>query len=349
MTARWIAIAASFVAPLVAGEGTPPPVIRSAALDAVRPYFIPTHPRVTTTVRFPKEIGAPDGSVAVFAEDAAKAGRAEYLVTWQPGESYFTVTPLRRAGMANLNVPYRGSTYVLYFYPVDDPLDAAAAVTLEESVGTARSGTGAGLPVPAEMPPKATLATEVRRELGPPETTAVDATPARLLGFLDRLKLIHATAPGPPLDALAAVMNVQIALSREEAGAGYAADTAAASELIRGVNDYGWYQLILLRAVRDRRLNCIGFICLVRNTSDRVLAFDVNSFGARAGAEYFVQRVSDAAAIVQPHDQVPAYFVVQPGRNSPLLASNAWRISIDLLSPRLNPGAAIARTFANSP
>jgi hypothetical protein len=170
-----------------------------------------------------------------------------------------------------------------------------------------------------------------------------------LLGFLDRLKLIHATAPGPPLDALAAVMNVQIALSREEAGAGYAADTAAASELIRGVNDYGWYQLILLRAVRDRRLNCIGFICLVRNTSDRVLAFDVNSFGARAGAEYFVQRVSDAAAIVQPHDQVPAYFVVQPGRNSPLLASNAWRISIDLLSPRLNPGAAIARTFANSP
>ena len=113
-----------------------------------------------------------------------------------------------------------------------------------------------------------------------------------------------------------------------------------------GLNDAGWYQIALLRAVREPRLNCIGFICLVRNTSPHVLAFDVNSFGARAGAEYLPQRISDASPILKPGEQGPAYFVVQLRNNSPLLATNEWRISMDLVSPHLNPGAAVSRGFA---
>jgi hypothetical protein len=318
-------------------------------LNPSRPYFIPTHPRVTTTVRFPREIGAPDGSVAVFAEDAEKAATAEYLVSWQQGESYFTITPLRSARMANLNVPYQGNTYVLYFYPVDDPLNAAASVTLGEGTGSAT----VAAPVASGIaPPPAASPTEnaVQRASAPPESPFVAATPSRLLGLLDRLKLIHATEPGARLTALTQSMGVQLAFSREDVAAVQSRDLALNdTDLIAGLNDYGWYQVVLLRAVRDRRLNCIGFICLVRNTSDRVLAFDVNSFGARAGAEYLMQKVSDATPILQPHEQAPAYFIVEPPRNSPLQAANAWRISVDLLSPCPNPGAVIASGFAATP
>ncbi len=320
-------------------------VIQTITLNTTRPYFIPTHPRVTTTIRFPDEIGAPDGSVVVFTEDAAKAGTAEYLVTWQAGDSYLTITPLKAAAMANLNVPYHGRTCVFYFYAVSDPLKAVASVNLVDN-----EATPAAKP-PPQTAPSSAAAAAVTRETAPPETDFVATTPARLIGFLDRLKLLHAAALGPELAGLADAMHVEVAVSREELLAGRkdrsadALPLGVAGEISRGVTDDGLFQIVLLRAVRDRRLNCIGFVCLVRNTSDQELTFDVNSFGARAGAEYLAQRISDATPILKPSEQRPAYFIVQPGPHTPLDAVNDWRITLDLVAPRLNPGAAIARGF----
>lgn len=327
----------------------PASVIQSVELNAARPYFVPTHPRVTTTVRFPGEIGPPDGAVTVFTEDAAKAA-GEYLVTWQQGDAYFTLTPLREAQMANLNVPYQGSTYVFYFYPVSDPLTAIASVNLvgagekppplAPAAGTPRSTNPSSPPQPA-----------VTRQSVAPAPETVPATPARLVGFLDRLKLLHATTPGPTLTALGLAMGVQIARTREDQPVVAGGTTPPADDAIglaSGMNDAGLYQIILLRAVRDPRINCVGFICLVRNTSNQVLAFDVNSFGARAGAEYLMQRVSDAVPLLKPGEQAPAYFIVAPPGSSPLRADNAWRISADLVSPRVNPGAGISRGFSGA-
>lgn len=323
-----------------------PAVIQTAELNPARPYFVPTHPRVTTTIRFPKEIGAPDGSVALFTEDAAKQS-GEYLITWQQGDRYFTVTPLKEAQMANLNVPYEGETYVFYFYQVTEQLKAVASVNLiaPSAVNTAAARPPGAAPVASSA--------EVKKQSTPPEDPYVAPTAARLVGFLDRLKLIHATAIGPELAELAKTMQVDIAASPEGlAGAkkdlqGQPCVEGLSGEISHGLNDAGLFQIILLRAVRDRRTNCIGFICLVRNTSDQVLAFDVNSFGARAGAEYLSQRVSDVPAILKPGEQSPAYFVVHAGRNAPLTAANEWKISVDLVSPRLNPGAAIAQRFVS--
>jgi hypothetical protein len=319
-------------------------VIQTAVLDAGRPYFVPTHPRVTTTIRFPKGIGAPDGAVTVFTEDAAHQP-GEYLITWQQGDAYFTILPLKVAPMANLNVPFQGQTYVFYLYQVADQLRATASVNLV-------SQTAPTLTRPANTPGAATTGAsanppaEVARLPAPPETPYVAATPARLVGFLDRLKLIHGTAFGPELGALSEAMGVQIAVAPEERRP-TSSSVAGIAELASGLNDAGLYQIVLLRAVRDRRLNCLGFICLIRNTSKEVLAFDVNSFGARVGAEYLGQRISDATAILKPGEQAPAYFVVQPDRNTPLQAANAWRLSVELVSPRLNPGAGIARAFTH--
>lgn len=248
--------------------------------------------------------------------------------------------------MANLNVPFDGQTYVFFFYPVSDPLKAAAVVNVGGAGKTTAAGTKAPESTELSGPPEM-----VARQNTAPATPFVPLTPARLVGFLDRLKLIHATPAGPGLASMVKAMNVQVAVGRDElreAGAD-AVDGSLADEnmgeLNRSVNARGLYEIILLRAVRDRRLNCVGFICLIHNTSNQALVFDVNSFGARAGAEYLSQRVSDAKPTLAPNEQAPAYFVVQPDRNTPLTATNDWRISVDLVSPRLNPGAAIAGGF----
>ncbi|HVU35286.1 MAG TPA: hypothetical protein VHE61_17755 [Opitutaceae bacterium] len=330
-------------------DGAPPAAVQNVPLDAARPYFVPTHPRVMTTIRFPREIGAPEGAVSIFTEDAT-AAPGEYLVSWQPGDPYFTVAPLTSAGMANLNVPYQGRTYVLYFYPVTDPLGAVAVVNLLET------GPVSAAPVPGDdtrptgAARQAPTAGQVVKRSTPLPDPSVPATPARLVGFLDRLKLIHATPPGPALAAMAKAMDVQIAIAQDPDDA---TPTAAANDdPVRRVrarpNDGGLFKILLLRTVRDRRLNCLGFVCLVLNTSDQVLAFDIGSFGARAGAAYLVQRISDAEPILKPGAQSPAYFVVQAPPNAPLLADNDWKLSVDLVSPRLNPGAMIARGFARS-
>lgn len=181
-----------------------------------------------------------------------------------------------------------------------------------------------------------------------PASEYVPATPARLMGFLDRLKLLHATPPGPALDELTRAMRVEVAATSEALArpSGDPPDaslrTGLVAELGSGLNDAGVFQLILLRAVRDVRTGCIGFICLVRNTSTQVLAFDVNSFGARAGAEYLAQRISDATPILKPDEQSPAYFIVQPPPSRPLLADNPWRLSVDLVSPRFDAASALA-------
>ena len=124
-----------------AGSG----VIQVVALDATRPLFVPTHPRVTTTIRFPGEIGVSDGQG--FTEDPAKEitagnGRltSEYHIQWTQGDAYFTVVPLASAGTRNLNVPYQGNTYVLYFYPVEKQFQAVALLNLVE--GEAESNRG---------------------------------------------------------------------------------------------------------------------------------------------------------------------------------------------------------------
>jgi hypothetical protein len=349
MKARWLRFVFFVLPPIVvAAQVTDVSgVIQTVELNAGKPYFIPTHPRVTTTIRFPNEIGAPEGRG--FTEDETKQP-GEYVVSWGTGDSYFTVTPLEGARMANLNVPYQGATYVFYFYQASEQFKAVASVCLSdrkpEPKADPKDSRGAKPKLGETLPQE-----EVRRQSELPAEEYVEPTPARLLGLIDKLKVIHAQPVGPALAATAQAMKLEVAISREELNAGGKdpADSpimeGLAGVIPSGVNDGGLYQLILLRAVRDRRMNCIGFVLLVRNASAQPIAFDVSSFGARAGALYLTQCLSDAPAIFAPGEQKEAYFVVRLPRAEPLRAANDWRISVDLVSPRLNPGAAIARGF----
>jgi hypothetical protein len=338
-----------------AGSG----IIQVVALDATKPLFVPTHPRVTTTIRFPGEIGVSDGQG--FTEDPAKEitsgnGRliSEYHIQWTQGDSYFTVVPLAGAGTRNLNVPYQGNTYVLYFYPVEKQFQAVALLNLVEGeAGSKRGIKDAGAGQSGGCEATAMNSSTVKRLTTLPASPYVPITPARLLGFMDRLKLIHATPPGPELAGMAQAMDVEVALSRAELDARPPAAPHAAPDLVGvagvipgGVTDNGLFQCVLLRAVRDNKLNCVGFILLLRNLTDQAIAFDVASFAARSGAASLGQILSDAPAILAPHEEKEAYFIVCLERSNPMRAGNAWTITVDLLSPRLNPGAAIARRYA---
>lgn len=310
-------------------------VIQHAVLDETRPYFVATHPRVTTTIRFPRAIEPPEGAVGVFGEDA-RVSSTEYVISWQPGDSFFTLVAGRDAKLANLNVPFEGRTFVFYFYPATDPLKAVAAVNLTFGTETRdRPRTG---PDPSSARPREA----VQRASEPPKRSLAAATPNRLMGLLDRMKLVHATKEGPQLEALARAMALEIVVC------GPAAATSLA-RLSTPVTDAGWYQLLLLRVVRDPRVNAIGFIGLLRNVSGQTLVFDPASFGVRAGTSYYSQRISDAPAVLPPGAQSPVYFVIQPGAATPLSLANAWRVSVDLLSPAMNPGAALLREFAHPP
>jgi len=333
----------SLMAP--AGSG----IIQTITLDPTKPLFVPTHARVTTTIRFPSEIGVIDGQG--ITEDPMKEiadhGRltSEYHVAWTKEDSFFTVIPLDGAGTRNLNVTYGGNTYVFYLYPVEKQFQAVALLNL--TGGEKDTEQGGRLPGTAEA--SASEATAVKRLPAPPVSPYVAITPARLLGFMDRLKMIHAIQPGAELAGVSQAMNVDVAISRAELDSSpkAAANTIGIAGVIpNGVTDNGLFQCVLLRVVRDNRLNCLGFVLLLRNLSDQAIAFDVASFAARCGAARLGQVLSDAPAILAPQETKEAYFIAQLERTNPMRASNSWKITVDLLSPMLNPGAAIARRYA---
>lgn len=299
--------------------------IQNAALDPAQPLFVPTHPRVTTTVCFPSSIGAPDGRG--FTEDEQKQA-GEYLVSWTRGDAYFTLTPLAGAGALNLNVPYKGRIFVLYFYPVERQAAALACLNLSEGAADSKGG---GPVVRSEKAP-------------PPEAAPV--SPAQTLGLIDRIKLLRAAAKGgsgagiAKSFGLSVVVNPRLFSEEEAKISGFGALAAS------GSLDFGLFAVDVLLAARDEKKSSLGFCVRLSNKCQEEVFFDVASFSARAGSLYLPQFLSDAPPSLKPGESREAYFVVrEPTRNPPTLADD-WRVAVDLLKPRLAPGAAAVRDFS---
>lgn len=316
-------------------------VIRTVALDPAKPLLIPTHPRVATTIRFPGAVGAPFGKG--FTEDPSTMP-GEYCISWSEGERYMTITPLDGAGAVNLNVPYKDSIYVLYFYPVEVQTQALACLNLVEQKAPEAGQVVAQGPVESRAMP---APAKIEKLDVVPESQYIAPTASRLMGLLDKVKLLHGTASGSVLAGMCDTMQIDLAVSSAETQATPRMSMQGVKGVVQhAINDAGLYQIILVRAMRDRRMNCVGFACIIRNTSPQELAFDVNSFVARSGTFALNSVLADAPAIVKPGEQRTAYFIVQPPKTYPVQAVNEWRISADLVSPRLNPGAAIVNQYA---
>src|SRR3569833_123005 len=319
-----------------------PTGIRHAELNPDVPIFVPVHPRIATTISFPRAIGEPLGTGFIDAENLPKTAdansktaanaRGEYVIDYEQGDAFFTVQPTARSELLNLNIPFEGATIVFYFYPVQSPLSALASLILQDKPIAA--ATARAKPHSASAPPAVPdLATEsptdrIQKTDALPPSQLVPATPGRLDGFLRKLRMVHAAQRGPELDELAKALNVTISISTAEA--------ASSTAIIHPVSDAGLYQLVLLRSVRDSALDAVGFVVLMRNTSDQPLVFDPRTFSARCGAALYTARVIDAPATLKPHETEAAYFAIVgagDGRPGYLEADNDWKISVALVSP----------------
>jgi len=274
--------------------------VQAAVLDASQPLFVPTHARVTTTLRFPGPIGAPEGRG--FTEDESKTP-GEYLVSWTRGEHHLTVTPLQGAGALNLNVPYEGQTYVFYFYPVERQFQALASLNLlvrrisqaKEVKGAKGSGVG---------------------RVG--ESQAVASSPGRLLGLVDKLRLLRALAPGPGLDALVQSMGLELVNAYAD---GNGAEWREA----------GGLELMVTHVVRDPRSGTLGFALRVRNTGGAPRAPDVSNLVIRCGGRVLGGALGDLPAILMPGEELEAFLAAPCPADFPLAAANEWRISLGVL------------------
>jgi hypothetical protein len=107
--------------------------------------------------------------------------------------------------------------------------------------------------------------------------------------------------------------------------------------------------VILLRAVRDPHIDSVGFIFLMRNTSDHELVFDLRSLSARAGAALYTARAVEAPASLKPGQVMPGYFVVVGNGNGSaghLLSNNDWHLSIQLVGEKNEPAGALLKEVA---
>jgi len=276
--------------------------VQAAVLNSGQPLFVPTHMRVTTTLRFPGPIGAPEGRG--FTEDEAKMP-GEYLVAWTRGEHHLTVTPLPGAGALNLNVPYEGQTYVFYFYPVDKQFQALASLNLVLTPSTIpQSVTGGTLMNGGSVRP-------LRQKLSP-------ASPARLLGLVDKLRLLRALAPGPGLDALVKSMGLELV-------------NAYASGKGAEWREAGGLEVMITHVVRDPGKASLGFAFRLRNTAAEPRAPDVTNAVIRCGGRILGGALGDLPAILMPGEEQEAFLAAPCPADAVLSADNDWRISFGVL------------------
>lgn len=273
-------------------DNTPAGMIQVAALDAGKPLFIPTHPRVTTTLRFPGPIGSPEGRG--FTEDEGKMP-GEYLVSWTRGESHLTVTPLAGAGPLNLNVPYAGETYVLYFYPVERQFQALACLRL----GVDKAEQAKGLQT---------------RRAGP----ANRPDDRQCMALMDKLRLLRVMASGKSRTGLAAEMGLEVHMPTK----GNAVGSTGAPE------KSGQVECTITLAVRAPETGLYAFAVHVRNTGTTAVAPGPGACRVHTGALQLRERLRELPAIIAAGEGVELLLVAEGDPLEPAAVTNDWNVSL---------------------
>jgi hypothetical protein len=279
-----------------------PKVVRRAWPPS-EPVQVPCHAKVTTTVLFPFAPEPPDG--AGFTQDPGTISGV-FRISWKAGDFHLSVAPLANATSRNLNVPCDGRVVVLVFQPVQDPAEACALVEFELKPEVQ------GLPAQRS----AVLRTD-RREASP----YLPVTPARLIGMMDRLKLLHASGGGERTESLLLAMR----------GISW-------SHPVR-TTTCGPISVEPVLCLRDERLDLLGFTCVLVNTGSSSVRLEPSSLAARAGAGLHRAATADAPSHLEPGAAAPAFFVVQgtsDGSPGHLAAHNDWLLSIEILGGKSN-------------
>lgn len=275
-------------------------MIQTATLDPGVPLFIPTHPRVTTTLRFPGPPGAPEGRG--FTEDEGRTP-GEYLVAWTQGDHHLAVTPLGNAGPLNLNIPYAGETYVFYFYPVEKQFKALTSLRLRSSAGNA----GGALKAPV-----------------PPRGEKANADTTQLLGLMDKLKLLAATQPGRGRQQLAAALGLSLWQppgDRADVGEAVQAHT-------RKTSAEDVLHIAISQVVADPSLGTLGFAIKARNAAGKALALDGTRFSLKCGGRTLHAKLTEGPSILTPGESAELLLIVLQEGPAILRPENDWQVDL---------------------
>jgi hypothetical protein len=230
-----------------------------------------------TTLEFPYKIEALDGYG--FGVSPSPNGQDFFQISFNKGTNFLSLKAIRPGVEGNLAVVLDGKVYSLFCTAVADP---TFVVVFEDRSTKASSN------------PREVLAQNKQ------------ASPARLLGFLDKVKAY----PSLKVSAPEIFRDMEVAEPNSESG-------------LEGL------QVTLRRVIRDNGLDSLGFEVELANQSDHDFYYDPESLGVRVGDEVYPETVSDAGGIVQAGKTVPAFFVVTgtatEGRND-LAVTNQFSV-----------------------
>jgi hypothetical protein len=227
-------------------------------LNQNEPAVIKLGTRGITTLEFPYKIEALDGFG--FSVSPSPDGADLFQISFNKGTNFLSMKAMREGVEGNLTVVLDGKVYCLFCTAVADP---SFVVVFEDISAKTISG------------PRGALA----------KTKQI--SPARLLGFLDKVKAY----PSLKLSAPEMFRNMEVAEPNSESS-------------LEGL------KLTVRRVIRDESLDSLGFEIELANQSNRDFLYDPGSFGVRVGDEVYAEAISDAGGIVGRGKTQSAFFVI---------------------------------------
>ena len=251
------------------------------ALSQDQPAEIRLGTHGITTIEFPEKIEALDGFG--FSSNPAPDGPDLFQISFNKGTNFLSLKAVRTGAEGNLTVVLGGKVYALYCKEAADP---CFVVIFREGEG-GHSGEAAGRT---------------------PQQTAKQVSPARLLGFLDKVKAF----PTLKVSAPEVYQNMDVAEPNTNFGA-------------NGI------EVNLKRVIRDDTLDSLGFEIQLANRTEKDFFYDPEGFGVRVGNDVYQQSVSDAGGLVPSGKAQTVFFIVTGSANgdrNDLAVTNKFEVVI---------------------
>ena len=269
-------------------------VIRTP-LNQNEPAVVKLGTRGITTLEFPYKIEALDGYG--FSANPSPDGTDLFQISFNKGTNFLSLKAVRDGVEGNLTVVLDGKVYCFFCTAAADP---SYVVVFEDH------------PVQTVSNPGAVFAKNK------------EVTPARLLGFLDKVKAY----PSLKVSAPEIFRNMKIAEPNSESS-------------LEGL------RITLRRVIRDESLDSLGFEVELANQSAQDFRYDPESFAVRIGDEVYPEVLTDAGGLVAAGKTVPAFFVVagtSTGDRNDLAVTNKFDIVV-----RQIIGESLAKVLGHGP
>jgi hypothetical protein len=290
----------TLLANLVSAEENLTTKVVRMPLNQNAPVIIKVGLQGITTLEFPTRIEAIDGYG--FSINPIPEGPDLFQISFNKGTNFLSLKAMREGVKGNLTVVLEGKAYALFCEEMTDP---SFVVIFESGVGKHPDD------------PKQMLA------------NTKEASPARLLGFLDKIKGFPSLKESAP----EIFQSMDVAEPNSD-------------------SSFEGLKVTLRRVIRDNALDSVGFEVELVNKGDADFLYDPESFGVRVGEEAYPQSVSDATGLVPAGKTQSAFFVVtgaaSGGRND-LAVTNKFAVMMRQIKGEMDAHRKVSAEWHEPP